>query len=155
MVALHGRWLHTRVHRHTMQLLLLTLECTGLAGAAACAHASHAAAAAAMPVFCNLLLSLLFPLPYGHPIGLHELAPVLIRFRRSCSIAELHLSESAHAVLQLSCAQVMEHVVATTKPVLHVHGHLAFPAFSFTLLESSIAACVCGAGHLSLLMFSR
>ena len=43
MVALHERWLHTRVHRHTMQLLLLTLECTGLAGAAASAHASHAA----------------------------------------------------------------------------------------------------------------
>ena len=65
-----------------MQLLLLTLECTGLAGAAASAHASHAAAAAAaaaMPAFCNLLLSLLFPLPCGNPIGLHELAPVLIR----------------------------------------------------------------------------
>ena len=30
-------------------LLLLTLECTGLAGAAASAHASHAAAAAARP----------------------------------------------------------------------------------------------------------
>ena len=52
---------------------------------------------------------------------------------RLCSLA-------AHAVLQLSCAQVMEHVVATTKPVLHVHGHLAFPAFSFTLLESFLEA---------------
>ena len=59
-------------------LLLLTLECTGLAGAAASAHASHAAAAA-MPAFCNLLLSLLFPLPCAHLRGLHELAPVLIR----------------------------------------------------------------------------
>ena len=49
-----------------MQLLLLTLECTGLAGAAASAHASHAAAAAAMPTLCNLLLSLLFPLPCAH-----------------------------------------------------------------------------------------
>ena len=48
-----------------MQLLLLTLECTGLAGAAASAHASHAAAAA-MPTLCNLLLSLLFPLPCAH-----------------------------------------------------------------------------------------
>ena len=47
------------------QLLLLTLECTGLAGAAASAHASHAAAAA-MPTLCNLLLSLLFPLPCAH-----------------------------------------------------------------------------------------
>ena len=47
------------------QLLLLTLECTRLAGAAAYAHASHAAAAA-MPTLCNLLLSLLFPLPCAH-----------------------------------------------------------------------------------------
>ena len=39
----------------------------GLAGAGASGHASHAAAAA-MPAFCNLLLSLLFPLPCAHPI---------------------------------------------------------------------------------------